>query len=55
LAENESAQLAKAVADLTETLGRILAELKEINVSLKSIARSQAQQSAAQNRMRQQT
>ncbi len=55
MTENESAQLARAVAELAETLGKVLAELKEINVSLKSIARSQAQQSAVQNRARQQS
>ena len=46
----ESLPLAQTAVQIAETLDNILGELKEINISLKSIARSQAQQATVQKR-----
>lgn len=48
--ENEVVKSSDALAELTNTLEKIFDQLKEINTSLKSIARSQAQQSTVQKR-----
>ena len=47
---DEFPPLARSAAEIAETLVNILNELKEINTSLKSIARSQAQQATLQKR-----
>ncbi len=48
--ENEAAELKRSLAEISAALERIFGELKELNTSLKSIARSQAQQSTVQKR-----
>ncbi|MGI8653743.1 MAG: hypothetical protein ACR2LC_00835 [Pyrinomonadaceae bacterium] len=48
--ENEVVKSNDALAELTNALEKIFDQLKEINTSLKSIARSQAQQSTVQKR-----
>ncbi len=48
--ENEAVELRRTLAELSEALQKIFGELKEMNTSLKSIARSQAQQSTVQKR-----
>jgi len=48
--ENEVVKSNDALAELTNALEKIFEQLKEINTSLKSIARSQAQQSTVQKR-----
>ncbi|MFN2455471.1 MAG: hypothetical protein ABR577_14750 [Pyrinomonadaceae bacterium] len=48
--ETESIELKRALAEIADALQKIFGELKEINTSLKSVARSQAQQSTVQKR-----
>ena len=44
--------MATSLDEIAQALNKILAELKEINFSLKGLARSQAQQASVQKRLK---
>jgi hypothetical protein len=48
--ESESIELGRSLALIAAALEKIFGELREVNASLKAIARSQAQQATVQKR-----